>query len=158
MRVLGSSTDEFELHAEFPTSVDRENDCRGCPALERMEEIRSRKGDEEVDTMLQGVVRALEKYVRTSDQILLRPCGQIDVVLPDTDERRAGSVIQRLRTRMKGFWGPHVLEISSAVTIREGKKSMACEPIMRRGTPRAVPSESRKLRRGGTHRSMRGER
>jgi hypothetical protein len=142
MCVLGSAINEFELGAEFRASVEERNDCRGCPVLERMEEIRNRRGRKAVDAMLQGVVRALERHVRANDQVLLRPCGQIDVVLAKADdERSAGSVIQRLQARMKGFWGAHALEISSAVTIREGKSGMTCEPVVRNRTRPARPNE-----------------
>lgn len=155
MRVLGFAISEIEPGAEFPSFVDEEKECRGCPALKRMEEIRCRRGRELVDRMLEGVLRALEKNVRTSDQVLLRPCGQIDLVLANADERRVRSVLQRLRTRMNGFWGPHVLEISSVVTIREGKKATACESVMRAGTRQTALDE---LQSGGSRRSMKGER
>ena len=101
-----------------------------------------------MDSMLEGLVQALEKNLRTSDQVLLRPCGQIDVVLANADERTGESVLQRLVARMKEFWGPHVLEISSAVTIREGKKALACEPVMQR----AVREDSFNDSRGETTR------
>jgi hypothetical protein len=139
--VLESAVSDFELRTEFPSLVEQENDCRGCPALEKIEEIRNRRGREEVDTMLEGLVRALEKNLRTSDQALLRPCGQVDVVLASADERTAESVLRRLGARMKEFWGPHVLEISSAVTIREGKKGLACDPVMRRAVREDSPND-----------------
>lgn len=127
--------DDQEEEFECLDAVEAET-CAECPRLKIMEGIRDRRGRNEVNAMLERLVLSLEKNLRMRDQVLLRPCGQIDVVLENADERCRKNVIQRLGTQVKKFWGPHFLDLSSAVTIREEKRGMACEAVMRSGPGR----------------------
>jgi hypothetical protein len=135
-RMWRSWIDEVhEEEAERSCALDAEI-CADCPRLKIMEGIRDRQGRNEVNAMLEKLVLSLEKNLRMRDQVLLRPCGQIDVVLENADEQCRKNVIQRLGTQVKKFWGPHFLDLSSAVKIREEKRVMACETVMRSGPGR----------------------
>jgi PleD family two-component response regulator len=148
-RVLRAAIGERREESEAPSTDEKR--CGFCAGLENVDEIRKRVGKREVDTMLEGLTRALERNVRARDKVMLRSCGHIDLVLENTNEQCFGSIAQRLRNRVKQFCGPFLLDLSSVVAIRAGGRAVAFEALMK------VPPEFAGMRENYSERRQAGE-
>jgi CheY-like chemotaxis protein len=143
-RVLRAAVGEGQRELEAISTDERR--CGFCARLENVEEIRKRAGKREMDTMLEGLTKALERNVRARDRVKLRSCGHIDLVLENTNEQCFGSIAQRLRNRVKQFCGPFFLDLSSVVAIRAGGKAVAFEALMKGPSEFAGARESYSVR------------
>ena len=83
-------------------------------ALDEMQQDQDKK-------VFHELIMMLKRNVRTSDQVVLRACGQIDLVMADTNEDCLGAIVQRIGTRMQSYAKLQSQNLSTVVTIRTGR-------------------------------------
>jgi hypothetical protein len=78
------------------------------------------------------LVRTLKRNVRSSDRIVPRWCGQIELVLRNTNEDCAERVVHRLRTQLGASNARVSLDASFCITIVAGEGVEVTQPRMRK--------------------------
>jgi DNA-binding NarL/FixJ family response regulator len=95
----------------------RREECVVSVRWEALDEMQQDQDKKE----LHDLIKMLKRNVRTSDQVVSRGCGQIDLVMADRNEEYLGAIVQRIGTRMKSYTKMQSQNLATLVTIREGR-------------------------------------
>lgn len=104
--------------------------CKPSKCKENVGKARSRDGSSAEDGMRSKLLGVLKKNVRERDKIVPRWCGQIDLVLADTNENCLGPIIKRLRERVEACFEPSMIPLSALVMVRAGRGEILSRPLM----------------------------